>query len=147
MVALKGVQHVGVTVKNLEKSLQFYETVLGISAAFSGEGGGEELAQAVSVPEAELKFAFLTVGDSTLELLQYTNPTGENYRQRNCDVGAIHIAFEVDDIDAACAALNERGITFTSAPIHIPEGPLAGCAFAYFFDPDGLPLELFQTAD
>jgi catechol 2,3-dioxygenase-like lactoylglutathione lyase family enzyme len=144
MIALEGVHHVGVPVRDLDASLEFYETVLGISADFQGAASGEELAAAVRVPGAALKFAFLTVGNSALELVEYVEPSGEPFRLRNCDVGAMHIAFEVADIDSTCSSLKARGAAFTSAPIRIPEGPLAGCAFAYFTDPDGIQLELFQ---
>ena len=146
MVSLQGVQHVGVAVSDLARSLTFYADVLDVHPAFVAEGGGDALSQAVGVPDADLKFAFLKVGDSVLELLEYTQPTGRAYALRNCDVGAVHIAFAVDDIDAMCKTLESRGVKFNAPPLQIDEGPLAGSTFAYFTDPDGVQLELFQVA-
>jgi catechol 2,3-dioxygenase-like lactoylglutathione lyase family enzyme len=140
------VQHVGITVRDMERSLAFYRVVLGVEPDLVAEGSGEELSQAVGVSGAELSFAFLRVGDSILELLEYRAPEGRDFELRNCDVGATHVAFEVDDIDAARSRLEEAGVRFSSPPVRIEEGPLAGCAFVYFRDPDGVQLELFEVA-
>jgi catechol 2,3-dioxygenase-like lactoylglutathione lyase family enzyme len=143
---LSGIQHVGIPVASMERSLQFYRDVFGLEADFVAEGSGEELSQAVGVDDAVLAFAFIRIGDDILELLEYSNPRGRPHDRRNCDVGAVHIAFEVPDIDGAYEELQDKGIEFNAPPIKIDEGPLAGCAFAYFNDPDGVQLEIFQTA-
>jgi catechol 2,3-dioxygenase-like lactoylglutathione lyase family enzyme len=144
---ISGLQHVGIPVSDMDRSLKFYQEVLGLELLFATEGSGPEVSQAVGVPEAHLKFAFLRAGDAIFELLQYVSPTGKPYDRMNCDVGATHVAFEVPDIEAAYQELTEKGIKFNSAPVHLDEGPLAGCAFAYFPDPDGIQLEIFQTAE
>ena len=64
--------------------------------------------------------------------------------RQNNDVGAVHIAFEVDDIEDAYRKLRDRGVKFNSSLVWIEHGPLAGCAFCYFSDPDNVQLELFQ---
>ena len=143
---LAGIQHIGIPVTNMERSLQFYKDVFSLEADFVAEGSGEELSQAVGVEDTVLSFAFLRVGDDILELLEYANPRGKPYDRRNCDIGAVHIAFEVPDIDQAYEELQAKGIQFNAAPLKIDEGPLAGCAFAYFNDPDGIQLEIFQAA-
>jgi catechol 2,3-dioxygenase-like lactoylglutathione lyase family enzyme len=143
---LTGIQHVGIPVASMERSLRFYKDVFGIEPDFVAGGSGEELSQAVGVREAELSFAFLRIGDSILELLEYSSPQGRPYDRSNCDVGAVHIAFEVPDIDAAYEELSAKDVEFNAPPLKIGEGPLAGCAFAYFNDPDGVQLEIFQVA-
>src|SRR5436309_2855565 len=100
---LRGIQHVGIPVANIERSLEFYRDVFGVEADFVAEGRGPELSAAVGVADTDLAFAFLRIGDDVLELLEYRNPRGRVYDRRSCDVGAVHIAFEVADIDEAYA--------------------------------------------
>lgn len=73
-------------------------------------------------------------------------PEAEPQDRHNNDVGAVHVAFEVDDIEDAYRKLRDRGVKFNSSPVWIEHGPLAGCAFCYFSDPDNVQLELFQLA-
>lgn len=144
MIDALAVQHVGVPVSSIERSLEFYRKVFGVTPEFIAEGSGEEVSKALGVDNAVISFAFLRIGPTTLELLEYKNPRGREFDRRNCDVGAIHIAFKVADIDDAYRTLVSEGLTFNAPPIRIGEGPLAGCAFVYFSDPDGVQLELFE---
>ena len=57
-------------------------------------------------------------------------------------VGLRHLAFAVADLDAAVTLLAEAGVTVE--PIRMDE--LTGKRFAFFADPDGLPLELYESA-
>jgi catechol 2,3-dioxygenase-like lactoylglutathione lyase family enzyme len=143
---LAGVQHIGVPVRSLERSLAFYRDVLGIEPAFRGQDSGERTSRLVGVPGAVISLAFLRLGNTYLELLEYEHPRGADYDRRNCDVGAVHIAFEVDDLDQVYERLEASGISFSTPPHHIEHGPLAGCATAYFKDPDGIQLEVFEVA-
>lgn len=138
------IHHVGVTVQDLETSLKWYRSVLEIEPDFVATGSGEELSRAVDCAGTELSFAFMRVGDTNLELLQYHSPEGAHPTVQNCDVGAVHIAISTDNIDTDYVRLTERGAQFSSPPIRITEGPLAGCAFVYFRDPDRVQLELFE---
>ena len=73
---MKGLHHVGITVKDLDASICFYHDVLGLQ--FSNEPSpwfdGEGLGQAVGVPGAALRQVSLLLGDVTLELLEYKSP-------------------------------------------------------------------------
>jgi lactoylglutathione lyase len=86
------------------------------------------------------------VGNTIVELLEYRSPRGRAQDRGNNDVGAMHIAFEVDDIEDAYRKLRAKGVNFNSPPVWIDHGALAGCAFCYFTDPDNVQLELFQVA-
>lgn len=142
----KGVQHIGIPVSDMQRSLAFYKETLGFEPLFIAQGEGDALSEAVGVPNANLSFSFLQAGNTIVELLQYHTPIGRAQDRMNCDVGAVHIAFEVDDIEDAYKRLTAKGIKFNAPPMHIGSGPLEGCAFAYFPDPDNVQLELFQTA-
>jgi len=140
----QGVHHVGLTVSNFERSMEFYERLLGKVRDFDTESEGPELSKAVGVENASLHFGFISLGPVHLEILEYRNPRRDPYELRNCDVGATHICFEVSDLRGLMSELASEGIKFYSDPIDIHDGPLAGYSFVYFDDPDGITLELFE---
>ncbi|MBM3678226.1 MAG: hypothetical protein FJW96_10150 [Actinobacteria bacterium] len=145
-----GIHHVGVPVRSMERSLAWYKAVFGIEPVASMVADGEGPSRAVQLADVVVEAAFLDVGNTILELLEYRNPVGEDfrtqdgYRLRNCDVGAIHIALHVEDIEETYAALEARGADFSCPVTEIPEGEWAGMKFAYFRDPDGIQFELIQ---
>ena len=87
------------------------------------------------------------MGDTTLELLEYKSPPSETTRPlASNSIGASHVAFLVDDIEAKKAELEKKGIAFFSGVNRVDEGVLAGWRWVYFEDPDGYPLELVEIA-
>ena len=146
---MKGLHHVGITVKDLDASIRFYHDVLGLE--FANEPSpwfeGEDLSRGVGVPGAGLRQVSLLVGDTTLELLEYRSPpSGTDGPLASNDLGASHVAFAVDDIEATKAELEAKGIAFFSPVNVVDEGVLAGWRWVYFSDPDGYPLELVEVA-
>jgi catechol 2,3-dioxygenase-like lactoylglutathione lyase family enzyme len=146
---MKGLHHVGITVKDLDASIRFYHDVLGLEIAtepspwFEGPG----LGPAVGVPGAALRQVCLQLGDTNLELLEYRSPPSETSEPLlSNNVGASHVAFLVDDVEAKMAELEAKGITFFSPVNVVDEGVLAGWRWVYFADPDGYPLELVEVA-
>jgi len=146
---MKALHHVGITVKDLDASIRFYHDVLGLQ--FSNEPSpwfdGPELGPAVGVPGAGLRQVSLILGDSTFELLEYKSPPSETAKPLlSSNIGASHVAFLVDDIEAKKAELEAQGIEFYSDVNTVDEGVLAGWRWVYFEDPDGYPLELVEVA-
>jgi catechol 2,3-dioxygenase-like lactoylglutathione lyase family enzyme len=146
---MKGLHHVGITVKDLDESISFYHDVLGLD--FSNEPSpwfdGPELGPAVGVPGAELSQVSLLLGDTTLELLEYKSPPSTtDVPLESNNIGASHVAFLVEDIEATKTELESKGITFFSDVNVVDEGVLAGWRWVYFSDPDGYPLELVEVA-
>lgn len=146
MTSFGDVHHVGITVRDLEESLQWYERVFGVQREFIAEGSGPDLSRAVGVPDADLRFAFLRFGSCVVELLCYSNDRQESFDRSNADVGSAHVCIDVPDLQQAYEELQAKGVEFLAPPLPIDDGPLAGCAFAYFTDPNGVTLELFQSA-
>jgi len=147
---MKGLPHVGITVKDLDASIRFYHDVLGLE--FSNEPSpwfeGEELGRAVGIPgSAGLRQVSLLLGDTTLELLEYNHPRSETTKPLTSNNrGASHVAFLVEDIEAKKAELESKGIEFFSQVNVVDDGVLAGWRWVYFSDPDGYPLELVEVA-
>ena len=146
---MKGLHHVGITVRDLDASIRFYHDVLGLP--FSNEPSpwfeDEGLGDAVGVPGAALRQVSLLLGDTTLELLEYKRPPSDTEAPlASNNLGASHVAFLVDDIEAKQAELEAKGIAFYSPVNVVDEGVLAGWRWVYFDDPDGYPLELVEVA-
>ena len=146
---MKGLHHVGITVKDLDASIRFYHDLLGLE--FSNEPSpwfdGPDLGPAVGVPGAALRQVSLRLGETTLELLEYRSPPSETTGPlRSNSLGASHVAFLVDDIHEAKAELEAKGIEFYSDVNVVDDGVLAGWRWVYFEDPDGYPLELVEVA-
>ena len=137
------VNHVGLTVTDLDRSTEFY-------AAFGGEvmvGAhfeGRHMDHGLGLPGVDLHVRMIRFGNVVLELLQYDSPPGEPFTSRNCDVGASHLAFGVDDIHALQAELTAKGVEFLSEPVAIDDGPLTGGFWVYAKDPDGVSVEFLQ---
>lgn len=146
---MKGVHHVGITVPDLDRGLDFYVGVLGLdyfdppSPVFDSP----ELGAAVGVPGANLRQANLACGDSVVELIEYTAPAPPRPDPVRADErGAAHLAFSVEDAAAAKAELEAAGVEFLSAINVVDEGVLAGWRWVYFRDPFGILLELVEVA-
>tara|TARA_B110000305_G_C19287103_1_gene562251 strand:+ start:289 stop:813 length:525 start_codon:yes stop_codon:yes gene_type:complete len=149
-MTMQSVHHTGIIVKNLDRSIYFYHDLLGLD--FSNEPSpwfeGEELAQGVGVPGARLRQVSLKVGpQSTLELLEYSNRPSDNDTpiQQNY-LGAMHLAFLVDNLDEKVAELKAKGVEFLSESHVVDEGVLSGWRWVYLHDPDKIPLELVEVA-
>jgi methylmalonyl-CoA/ethylmalonyl-CoA epimerase len=99
MKALK-VDHIGVAVENLDAALAVYSGILGL-----------ELKGTEVVEEQKVKTAFLPIGDSEIELLESTDPEGPIGKFIAAKgQGMQHIAFRVENIDAALAELKAKGV-------------------------------------
>lgn len=142
--------HVGLTVKDLEPSIEFYHDKLGLEFALAPTEWVEEahMPQALGVAApVKMRLAAFKVGDSrtVVELLQYALPPSERDKaldQNN--IGACHVGFEVKDIDAWVDRLRSQGVPFNSAVNDIEEGPFGGWRWVYFRDPDNHTIEFVQ---
>ena len=147
---LRAVHHVGLVVRDLDRSIYFYHDLLGLP--FANEPTpwfeGPELERGVGVPGARLRQVSLWVGpNSTMELIEYGNrPASSTAPVPNNYLGAAHVCFKVDDVVATKAELEGKGVTFYSDVNVVDSGPLAGWRWVYFSDPDGLALELVEVA-
>ncbi|HUW69042.1 MAG TPA: methylmalonyl-CoA epimerase [bacterium] len=129
------VDHIGIAVASLDESLKFYTDMLGM-----------KLHGTETVEEQKVRTAFLPLGSTEIELLESTAPDGPIAKFiENKGQGIQHIAFRVDDIDAALAELKEKGVRL------IDEKPRygAGGARIAFLHPkatNGVLIELCQRS-
>src|SRR5207253_4873672 len=94
--------HTGITVSNLERSLHFWQNVLGFEFSHRAHQSGEMAEEITGVKGAELKLAVVKAPDGRkIELLEYLAPPDRKQLVdlRPCDVGSVHIALAVDNLD------------------------------------------------
>jgi len=154
---LMHVDHIALTVPDLDVAIGFYRDVLGASELYRmGPFDARELPRMpngrdwteahLNLADARMHFAMLALGKNLmLELFCYERPDDAVTKPpRNCDIGASHIALKVEDLDKALAFLRERGEAVMDGPIVISDGPCAGLRVNYFLDPFGNQLELVE---
>lgn len=148
-MAIRGaVQHTGLTVSNLERSVDFYTRVLGCRLIMQQEKTGGYLAEIVGYPGASVKMAHLSdpAGHHVIELFEYITPTVIKTELEPRRIGNAHLCFMVSDLDAVYAVIKGEDIVFISPPVPVDTGANAGSAGLYLRDPDGITMELFQPA-
>lgn len=148
---LRGGDHIGITVPDLEEATRFFVDVLGAERFYDlgpfGDDKGEWMKNQLGVhPRARVeKLRFLRLGQNlNLELFQYTAPDQRREAPRNSDIGAQHIALYVDDFHAALAYLRGHGVEIMGEPVVRDSGPSAGQTWVYFRTPWGLQMELLS---
>jgi catechol 2,3-dioxygenase-like lactoylglutathione lyase family enzyme len=145
---MMGMDHVGITVPDINEAEHFFVDIVGCEKAMSfgpfRDDEGTFMQDLVNVhPRAVIEqITQLRCGHgSNIELFQYTAPDQQTDIPKNSDFGGHHLAFYVEDIDAAAAYFNENGIRTLMGPFPVNEGPAAGQTILYFFAPWGLQLE------
>jgi methylmalonyl-CoA/ethylmalonyl-CoA epimerase len=131
-VKIKRVDHLGVIVGDLDEAVQSFSKHLGLELDHTEQYGDE------------LDIAFLPCGETLVELITPRTEEGSNadYLKQH-GPGIQHVAFEVDDLDAALAELSERGVN----PLGEAPMPGAGGMRIAFLDPEsfgGILVELCE---
>lgn len=145
---MRGHDHTGVTVPDMEQAVDFFTEVVGCKKAMSfgpfADDKGTFMQDLLGVdPKAVIEeITLVRCGHgSNIELFKYTAPDQRDLMPRNSDIGGFHIAFYVDDIAAAKAYLDGKGVKTRMGPLPVTEGPAAGQTILYFQAPWGLQLE------
>ncbi|MCY4333256.1 MAG: VOC family protein [Litoreibacter sp.] len=122
--------HVALIVKDYEASKAFYCDVLGL----------EVLAENFREDRNSWKLDLALADGGQLELFSFPDPPARPSRPEAC--GLRHLAFRVEDIDAALLELEAKRVEVE--PVRID--PYTQARFTFFKDPDGLPLELYELS-
>jgi len=145
---LRGTDHIGFTVPNLDEAVAFFVDVIGCEAFYelgpfqsTDDWMRTHLDVHPRTVMKKLRFLRCRFG-SNFELFEYEAPDQNHRQPRNSDIGGHHLAFYVDDIDAAVAWLKARGLRILGAPTVRTSGPSAGQTWIYFLSPWGMQLEL-----
>lgn len=128
MKILNKVYHIAIICSDYKASKQFYTEILGFKTEqeiYRAERGSYKLDLSLN-------------GTYTIELFSFPDPPARPDRPEA--TGLRHIAFEVNDIAAAISYLKERSVE--AEPVRTDE--FTGKKFTFIFDPDQLPIELYE---
>ncbi|MEM9449447.1 MAG: VOC family protein [Cyanobacteria bacterium P01_E01_bin.6] len=126
---IQQIHHIAIICSNYEVSKHFYVEVLGCSVI-----------QETFRPERNSYKLDLLVGDrQQIELFSFPTPPARPTQPEAC--GLRHLAFAVDDLDAAVRYLKDSAVDVEDIRID----SLTQKRFTFFRDPDDLPLELYES--
>ena len=124
---IRRIHHVALIVSDYPRAKRFYTEILGFPV----------VAETWRAERLSHKLDLAVPGGTQIELFSFPDPPPRPTRPEAR--GLRHLAFGVDDVEAEVARLEALGVP--CEPIRIDE--LTGRKFTFFFDPDGLPLELY----
>lgn len=127
-MTLNKVHHIAIICSDYKKSKKFYVEDLGL----------EPLQEIYRDERDSFKLDLALNGEYIIELFSFPKPPPRNTRPEAA--GLRHLAFEVDDLDTSLVELSGKGIL--AEPVRTDE--FTQKKFTFIFDPDNLPIELYQ---
>jgi len=126
---LKGVHHIAIICSNYEKSKEFYTQILELTI----------IREVYREQRQSYKLDLSLNDEYIIELFSFPNPPHRSSRPESC--GLRHLAFSVNNLDESVANFKSKGIELE--PIRTDE--FTQKRFTFFNDPDGLPIELYES--
>jgi len=138
--------HTSFTVSDLDRSITFFTEVLGFEMVNRASRDPKLISSITGVPGADIEVAYIQGPGHRLELIQYHGPSERSQvESRPCDSGFAHVAYDVDDVDAAVAASAPHQVLPIGEVTVIDKGPNAGRKVVYLRDPDGVTIEYIEA--
>lgn len=138
--------HTGITVKDLDHSEAMFRDLFGFETISRAARDPQIISKVIGVEGAKVEIAYMRSSTTTVELLCYSAPDDQKYyAPRACDVGSLHLGFNVPDMDGALEKAKNYGLNLMGDVVIIDAGPNKGSRIAYLRDEiDGVVLELIQ---
>lgn len=152
MPGMRGTQHIGITVPDVDEAVEFLVDVLGCESFFSfgpfGPFEDDWMTKNLNVnPRAVIDvITMVRCGNGpALEVFKYSSPDQDPTPPKNSDIGGYHIALYVDDINAATEYLRENGVQVLESPHPLTGTGLEGMEWVYFLSPWGMQMEIVSA--
>lgn len=147
LAQVNNVGSIGITVKDMDRSVKFYNEVLGFKKVSDKELWGADFESLQGLFGIRMRVVRMQLGDESIELTDYLTSGGRSIPedQQSNDLSFQHIAIVVSDMEKAYRHLRRYGVEHVSvAPQKIPASNVAaaGIQAFYFHDPDNHNLEL-----
>ena len=119
----KQMDHVGMSVKDMEKAIAFYRDIIGMEISLDTEFDSP-LADIIGSPGAKARVVHMRLGESVVELFDYRQPKGREPRPdaNQRDFGLTHIGFFVNGFQKPYDDLKQKGVKFLGKPVEIRPG-------------------------
>ncbi len=142
------VHHIGITVRDVGRSLGFWRSFLGVEPRWRRVLDAPYLGLVTGYPGVEVDAAVIDLpGGQILEILNYLVDDKTPNPPETANPGNVHICVETEDIDASWErAVRSGAAPISPGPVEITHGPNKGVKACYLRDPDGITVELFQPA-
>ena len=145
-----GMEHIGFTVPDINEACDWFERILGAETLYTAatnfrQDDDDWMQEDLRVrPRAVIKeFRYMRMGSGTnFEVFEYEAPDQDRTPAKTSDIGGHHLAFYVEDIDAAIAYLKKNDAEVLGGPTAYTEGPNLGLTWCYFLAPWGQQLAL-----
>lgn len=145
------VDHINLVVRDLDGAVAFYTEVLGLEVTMRAKLEGEWIDSIAGLEGVVADCVYLQppAGGPRIELLRFQYPESDSQDPHLPNAaGFRHVAFRVEDIEAAYQALREKGVIFQSPPVAVPEEVVKHGSgrkrLCYFHDPEGNLLEIAE---
>ena len=140
--ALKGFNHTGVIVTDLDRAIGFFEDLLGFELLSRAPRDPALIGRMTGLPAPQVEIAHLQGPGHRVELIRYHTAGGRGAdRPRIYDDGSAHVALDVDDVERAVAAAAAHGLAPIGEIIQIDNGPNRGRKVVYLESGYGLLIE------
>ncbi|MXO06752.1 glyoxalase [Flavobacterium sp. HBTb2-11-1] len=142
-----GIDHVGINVPDLNKAVTFFSDVLGFAPVTQLgptplDADWKKLNH-INPNTGAVTIKMINAGNgASIEVFEYADNKGSKTHPNTDDIGASHIAFYVNDINAAVEYLKSKSIKMVGEPFTMPSGDTAGESWVYFETPWGSKMEL-----
>lgn len=141
---IEGIEHIGLSVSNLDESIEFYCKYLNCEIIRILETPPVQLlGKVVGMHGCIARIAHLKSGPNMLELFEYIKPQGnkipKNHKQ--ADIGFTHAGFRSSDVRSDYKKLIQAGVKFISEPVEFRKNVW----ICYFYGPDNEVCELRET--
>jgi catechol 2,3-dioxygenase-like lactoylglutathione lyase family enzyme len=141
---IKGIHHIGISIGNLERAIEFYTTLFGMQLVAQFPFSGPPYSSVMGLSDAQGRMAVVRKDTLMLELFEFETPVSStkdpNYSVG--DRGISHFGIDVQDIEATYERLVAAGVRFHSPVTLFPSGMKA----TYGRDLDGNVFELLEMS-
>jgi catechol 2,3-dioxygenase-like lactoylglutathione lyase family enzyme len=136
-------RHIGIVVRDLQKSVKFYEDLLNLEVFTEMLEEGKYVEDLVGIKKASIKWAKLKAKKGAIfELLEYKDSKYKDKEDYPANrLGCSHIAISVADIDIVYKKLQKYDCKCNSKPLFSPDGKVK---VMYCHDIDGTILEIVE---
>ncbi|HEV7567344.1 MAG TPA: VOC family protein [Microbacteriaceae bacterium] len=149
---LRGTEHIGFTVPDLDEADDFFVNVIGCARIYDlgpmihdDDWMLEHLNVDPRTVMRRLRFYRCGTGPN-FEIFEYEAADGQREQPRNSDIGGHHLAFYVDDFDSALEYLRAAGVRILGEPTASKRAS-EGQRWVYFLSPWGMQFELVSFPD
>ncbi|MFT4518391.1 MAG: glyoxylase I family protein [Halioglobus sp.] len=144
-MTVQRLSHIGICVSDLERSVDFYQHVLGFEELSRLLVAGPEAAKLLAIENVELQAVYLERDGTRIELLHYpaAGHQGDAVPVPMNRLGFTHLSLRIDDLDSIKQAIEQAGGTTLADTL--VEKEEWGTKALFVTDPDGLRIELLQA--